>query len=56
VLGGTILDALSWQWLFAINLIPGSIALLLAWRALPRESAGDKSPLMRRAPCSPPSC
>ncbi|HII3132418.1 TPA: MFS transporter, partial [Enterobacter asburiae] len=43
VLGGTILDALSWQWLFAINLIPGSIALLLAWRALPRESAVDRT-------------
>ncbi|MDW3568050.1 MFS transporter [Enterobacter asburiae] len=44
VLGGTILDALSWQWLFAINLIPGSIALLLAWRALPQESAVDRTP------------
>ncbi|MEG5643005.1 MFS transporter [Enterobacter asburiae] len=43
VLGGAILDALSWQWLFAINLIPGSIALLLAWRALPRESAVDRT-------------
>ncbi|MCW1825254.1 MFS transporter [Enterobacter asburiae] len=44
VLGGTILDALSWQWLFAINIIPGSIALLLAWRALPRETATDRTP------------
>lgn len=44
VLGGTILDALSWQWLFAINLVPGSIALLLAWRASPRESAVDRTP------------
>lgn len=43
VLGGTILEVLSWQWLFAINLIPGSIALLLAWRALPRESAVDRT-------------
>jgi DHA2 family multidrug resistance protein-like MFS transporter len=43
VLGGTILDALSWQWLFAINIIPGSIALLLAWRALPRETTVDRS-------------
>ena len=43
VLGGTILNALSWQWLFAFNLIPGCLALLLAWRALPKESAGDKS-------------
>ncbi|MBE3177404.1 MFS transporter [Enterobacter cloacae complex sp. P3B] len=44
VLGGTILDVLSWQWLFAINLVPGSIALLLAWRALPRQSDVDGSP------------
>ncbi|MCK7148101.1 MFS transporter [Enterobacter bugandensis] len=44
VLGGTILDSLSWQWLFAINLVPGSIALLLAWRALPRQSDVDRSP------------
>ncbi|HHA1516517.1 TPA: MFS transporter [Enterobacter bugandensis] len=44
VLGGTILDALNWQWLFAINLVPGSIALLLAWRALPRQSDVDGSP------------
>lgn len=44
VLGGTILDMLSWQWLFAINIVPGSIALLLAWRALPRESAVDRTP------------
>lgn len=42
--GGTILDALSWQWLFAINLVPGSIALFLAWRALPRQSDVDRSP------------
>ncbi|HGH4686401.1 TPA: MFS transporter [Enterobacter bugandensis] len=44
VLGGTILDALNWQWLFAINLVPGSIALFLAWRALPRQSDVDRSP------------
>ncbi len=44
MLGGTILDALSWQWLFAINIVPGSVALLLAWRALPRETAVDRSP------------
>ena len=35
VLGGTILDILSWQWLFAINLIPGTLALVLAGKALP---------------------
>jgi DHA2 family multidrug resistance protein-like MFS transporter len=35
VLGGTILDTLSWQWLFAINIIPGTLALVLAGKALP---------------------
>ncbi len=30
VLGGTILHTLSWQWLFAINVLPGTLALLLA--------------------------
>lgn len=44
VLGGTILDTLSWQWLFAINIIPGSIALLLAWKALPHKAAVDSAP------------
>jgi len=37
VLGGTILDILSWQWLFAINLIPGTLALVLARKALPEN-------------------
>ena len=43
-IAAAILSVASWQWLFAINLIPGSIALLLAWRALPRESVADRSP------------
>ncbi len=38
VLGGTILHTLSWQWLFAINVLPGTTALLLAWKALPRKA------------------
>lgn len=44
VLGGTILEALRWEWLFAINMVPGSVALLLAWKALPRGSASSKTP------------
>ena len=44
VLGGTILDALGWQWLFAINVIPGAVALWLAWRSLPRKSASVSAP------------
>lgn len=38
VLGGTILHTLSWQWLFAINVLPGTLALLLAVKSLPRDA------------------
>ncbi|MDQ8583082.1 MFS transporter, partial [Klebsiella aerogenes] len=43
VLGGTILHTLSWQWLFAINVLPGTVALLLAVRALPRPTVGGQA-------------
>ncbi|EMH4161125.1 MFS transporter [Pluralibacter gergoviae] len=35
VLGGTLLATLGWQWLFAINLLPGGLALVLAIKAIP---------------------
>lgn len=35
VLGGTLLGTLSWQWLFAINVLPGLVALGLAFKAIP---------------------
>ena len=44
VLGGTIVDALGWQWLFAINVIPGAVALWLAWRSLPQKNASVSAP------------
>lgn len=44
VLGGTILHTLSWQWLFAINILPGTLALLLAVRALPRDAIRMQAP------------
>ena len=44
VLGGTILHTLSWQWLFAINVLPGTLALLLAVRALPRDAIPMQAP------------
>lgn len=44
VLGGTLLETLSWQWLFAINLLPGSIALYLASRAIPGKTSGVSAP------------
>lgn len=39
VLGGTLLGTLSWQWLFAINVLPGMVALMLAMKAIPRKPA-----------------
>ncbi|EKM8118465.1 MFS transporter [Enterobacter hormaechei] len=44
VLGGTILHTLSWQWLFAINVLPGTLALLLAVKALPRDAVRKQAP------------
>lgn len=44
VLGGTILHTLSWQWLFAINVVPGTLALLLAVKALPRDAVRKQAP------------
>lgn len=35
MLGGSLLSAMSWQWLFAINLPPGIIAVMLTVRVLP---------------------
>ena len=35
--GGLVLSAASWPWLFALHVPLGLCALVLAWRALPRE-------------------
>src|SRR5579884_3304642 len=42
VLGGLILQGLSWRWIFYVNVPIGAVALTLAWRLLPaseRQSA-----------------
>ncbi|MCY0771164.1 MFS transporter [Enterobacter cloacae complex sp. 2022EL-00788] len=44
VLGGALLHTLSWQWLFAVNVIPGAVALLLATGALPRKAVCVRAP------------
>lgn len=39
IVGGFITDALSWHWLFLINVAPGFVAAILAARLLPRAKA-----------------
>jgi EmrB/QacA subfamily drug resistance transporter len=45
VLAGFILQHASWRWLFFINLPVGVLALVLAWRLLPREEPLRARPL-----------
>jgi EmrB/QacA subfamily drug resistance transporter len=45
VIGGLILDSLSWHWIFYINIPVCVIALLLAWRYMPDPRAGGEHPL-----------
>ncbi len=37
VLGGWLVDDVSWRWIFYVNLPLGAIVLPLAWRVLPRD-------------------
>jgi EmrB/QacA subfamily drug resistance transporter len=39
VLGGLLLEGLSWHWIFFINVPVGLIGLVLAWRRLPTRKA-----------------
>jgi len=39
IVGGTLLDIWSWRWLFALNIVPGVMALAVAMRALPKVPA-----------------
>jgi len=42
VLGGTILSAMSWQWLFAINIPLGIVAVILTLRVIPGKPASTR--------------
>lgn len=44
VLGGTILSSMSWQWLFAINIPLGILAVILTLRAVPSNPASTRQP------------
>ncbi|KAJ1681693.1 hypothetical protein LUZ63_023082 [Rhynchospora breviuscula] len=45
VLGGLVLSALDWRWLFLINLPLGAVGLVLAVRWLPGGRSGSRAPL-----------
>ncbi|MCU5773706.1 MFS transporter [Erwiniaceae bacterium BAC15a-03b] len=44
VLGGTLLSAIGWQWLFAINIPLGLIAMILSLRVIPGKQTPAREP------------
>lgn len=44
IIGGTLLDAWGWKWLFALNIVPGVTALAIAMKAIPTRSAAVREP------------
>lgn len=42
IVGGTLLDAWGWRWLFALNIVPGAMALAIAMRAIPAGPAAAR--------------
>src|SRR5471030_1929483 len=44
VIAGSILSAMSWQWLFAINIPLGIVAVILTLRVIPGKTASSREP------------
>lgn len=44
ILGGWLIDSFTWHWIFLINVPIGALALLLAWRLLPRDEPSNREP------------
>ena len=50
ILGGVLVDALGWEWIFFINVPVGVVGLVLAFRLVPH--AADPRPQVRLARAS----
>ena len=45
VLGGYLIDEISWRWIFFVNIPVGAVALVLATRILDRDRPQERHPL-----------
>ena len=51
ILGGVLVDALGWEWIFFINIPVGIVGFVLAWRLVPRlETHSHRFDLLGVAP------
>src|SRR5215208_2437804 len=43
LLGGVLVDAVGWRWIFGVNIVPLAVTLYLTTKLSPEEFAGDRS-------------